>query len=200
MTDKPDDLLELVRQALGTASEAEIQQSAEALALISIAVSPEPPSNEARERLLAAASAGAERWAPFVDRLARWFDLGAERIREIVGGIESAASWEAGPMPGIELMHFAGGPRVAAADNGLVRMAPGLPFPRHRHLGTERILVLAGSYTDDSGRVFGPGDEHVSGSDVEHAYTVGETGVMYGLSLEGDIWIEGMPGPMRSGG
>jgi hypothetical protein len=200
MTDRPDDLLELAREALGAASDEEIRQAADALGLLAIAVRPDAPSSEARQRLLAAASAGAERWAPFVDRLARWFDLGAERIREIVAGIDSAASWEAGPMPGIELVHFAGGPRVAAADNGLVRMAPGLPFPRHRHLGTERILVLAGSYTDDSGRVYGPGDEHVSGSDVEHAYTVGEAGVIYALSLEGDIWIEGMPGPMRSGG
>jgi hypothetical protein len=167
---------------------------------LAAAVEPEPPAAAARQRLLDQASAGAERWAPFVERLARFFDLGSERIREIVAKIGDAASWEAGPMPGIELVHFAGGPQVAAADNGLVRMAPGLAFPRHRHLGTERILILEGGYTDDAGRVWRAGDVHVSGSDVQHAYVVLEAGVIYALSLEGDIWIEGMPGPMRSGG
>ena len=32
------------------------------------------------------------------------------------------------------------------------RFAPGLRFPRHKHTGAERVLVLEGSYIDSDGR------------------------------------------------
>ena len=40
----------------------------------------------------------------------------------------------------------------------LIRMDPGCGYPRHRHLGPEDVLVLAGGYTDDDGRVMEAGD------------------------------------------
>lgn len=189
------DLPEFFAEALEGASDEELAAALESLAFMTAAIGREPPSAEARQRLLSAVEA--EPHAPFVEKLSALFDLGVERIREILTAIGDAASWEPGPMPGIELMHFAGGPRVASADNGIVRMAPGLPFPKHKHLGVERILILEGEYVDDSGRRWGPGELHVSDASMEHAYTVGERGVTYALSLEGDIWIEGMPGPLR---
>ena len=58
-----------------------------------------------------------------------------------------------------------------SADAGssavLLRYLPGAGVPRHRHVGHEHILVLAGSQTDDNGRasagtfiVNRPGSEH----------------------------------------
>jgi hypothetical protein len=192
-----DDLPEIVLAALDSADDSELAAAAESLAFLSGALPHDPPSAIGRERLLRVIGSGSERWAPFVDRLAQFFDLGVERIREITAKIDDLASWEAGPMPGIELVHFSGGPRLASADTGLVRMPPGLVFPKHRHLGVESILILHGSYTDDAGRTWGPGDLHVSTTDSEHAFVVSDQGVLYALSLEGDIWIEGMPGPLR---
>jgi hypothetical protein len=194
---RPEDLPEIVLAALEAADDQELATAAESLAFIAGALEHDAPSAIGRERLLRAIGSGAERWAPFVDRLSHFFDLGVERIREITAKIDELASWEAGPMPGIELVHFAGGPRLASADTGLVRMAPGLAFPKHRHLGVESILILHGSYTDDAGRVWRAGDLHISTTDSEHAFVVSDQGVLYALALEGDIWIEGMPGPLR---
>ena len=40
----------------------------------------------------------------------------------------------------------------------LIKMDPGRGYPRHRHLGAEDVLVLAGGYADDDGRVFRAGE------------------------------------------
>lgn len=39
----------------------------------------------------------------------------------------------------------------------LIRMDPGRGYPRHRHLGPEDVLVLAGGYQDEDGRTFSAG-------------------------------------------
>jgi hypothetical protein len=189
------DLPEFVLEALETASDEELIATADSLGWLAAAVEREPVSAAARQRLLDAVAKN--RFLPFVDRLSDFFDLGVERIQEIVQSIDEAASWESGPLPGIDLIHFPGGARVAAADNGIVRMAPGLPFPKHKHLGIERVLILEGGYTDDKGRVWRAGDLHVADQTVEHAFVVLDEGAVYAVSLDGDIWIEGMPGPLR---
>jgi len=53
----------------------------------------------------------------------------------------------------------------------LIRMAPGCGYPRHRHLGPEDVLVLAGGYTDDDGRVLVAGDFFRYPEGSEHAPT-----------------------------
>ena len=192
------DLPDFVLEALESASDAELTDTAEALGVLATAIEREPASAEARRRLLAAASASDERFAPFFERLSELFDLGVDAVRRVLTKAADGAAWQPGPMPGVELFHFEGGPRVAAADNGLVRLAPGLPFPKHRHLGTERILLIEGAYVDDAGRLWQAGDLHVSGPDVVHAYRVTDDGpCVLALSLEDGIWIEGMPGPLR---
>lgn len=39
----------------------------------------------------------------------------------------------------------------------LIRMAPGSGYPTHRHLGPEDVLILAGGYADDDGRIHSAG-------------------------------------------
>ncbi len=60
---------------------------------------------------------------------------------------------------------------AGSARTVLIRMDPGCGYPRHRHLGPEDVLVLAGGYTDDDGRVLEAGDfiRYPEGS--EHAPT-----------------------------
>lgn len=189
------DLPEFVLEALETASDDELIATTDSLGWLATAVEREPVSAAARKRLLDEVEKN--RFLPFFDRLSQFFDLGLERIREIVQQIDQATSWESGPMPGIDLMHFPGGPRVATADNGIVRMAPGFPFPKHKHLGEERVLILEGGYTDDQGRVWRAGDLHIADQRLDHAFVVLDEGVLFALSLDSGIWIEGMPGPMR---
>jgi len=196
MTRLDDTLLpEFVREALGseaTPSSMEQQALAEVLgAKLSMAITPLPPGRAARDRLLASALAGAERYAPFFDRLSQLFDLGVERIREILSGVDDPARWENGPLPGVMLMHFPGGNAVAGADVGLVRMQPGLKFPVHRHIGGERVFILDGSYTDSEGKLWLPGDLHEMGPETSHAYEVLSQGLLFALVLHGGVEILG---------
>jgi len=184
---KPPELLpEFVREALeseGTLGAADYAASAEALAALAALLPPLTPSSSGRSRLLAATSTGAERFAPLFEKLAELFDLSMERIRELVGLSDAPESWGPGPLPGVELMHFAGGPRVATADTGFVRVPPHFEFPSHRHLGEERVLIISGGYREDTGRLFGPGDLHVMQPDTTHAYTVLPEGCLLALVL-----------------
>jgi hypothetical protein len=156
-------------QASGTTAEAEL---AELLCQLSAVSAGEVSSSEVehgRARLLAAVSQGSARFLPLFDKLTKFFDLSVEALREVFTRAEQGDQWQAGPLPWVSLFHFEGGPALAGLDTGLVRLNKGMPFPRHRHLDSERVLILEGSYRDHEGRHFGPGDFHDMAAGTEHA-------------------------------
>lgn len=130
---------------------------AEALSSLSLALPPAAPSPGLRERLLASAARPEQRWAPFAGRLARLVDVAHDRARELLAAIVRPDLWQR-LLPGVDLLHLQGGPAVAGADVGFVRVAAGAAFPEHRHLGVERVLILQGGYRDDGGQVARAGD------------------------------------------
>lgn len=135
-------------------------------------VEPVAPSSHVKARLLA--SAGGGRFDRFAARLATMYDVTIERAREFLGLAERPASWQAQMIPGIDLVHFDGGPAYAAADCGFVRIAPGATFPPHTHMGEEMSLVIQGRMRDAStGLVLVPGDELLLAEASGH-YLVGE--------------------------
>lgn len=136
------------------------------------ALDPVPAPPGARDRLIAAATAGSRRFAPFVPALEQLFDLGADAVQAVLDRAAEASSWVASPLPGVELLHFDGGPRLEAADCGLVRLAPSTPFPDHDHLGDETVLLLQGGYLDASGTTYHPGDVHEMHPGERHSYVV----------------------------
>jgi len=138
---------------------ASYQQAAERL------VAPVAPPPEVRARLLV--SIGQGTWERFTARFGAIFDVTVERARELIGLVERPASWE-DPIPGVRLIHFAGGPAAAAADCGFVRLGPGCRFPWHTHKGEEHSLVLSGKVREHGGRILGPGDELVVADGSEH--------------------------------
>ncbi len=115
------------------------------------------PMPAQRRALLNALDTGA-RYRPFLNDLMRHFDLSAARMSELFDAIDAPSSWEAGPMPGIAVMHFAGGPHALAHDTGFVRLPRGLQFPYHRHLGHEVNYVLEGALRDGDGTLYLPGE------------------------------------------
>jgi putative transcriptional regulator len=135
------------------------------------ALPPVIPSIEARSRLLGALG-GPDRFRPFFAELARRFDLGVEAIRALLVRVDDPAAWEPTPSRHIQLIHFAGGPALGAADAGFVRVAAGKMFPRHGHLGREMSFVLEGRMFKD-GQVFGPGQIDGATSEHVHEYTAG---------------------------
>lgn len=149
------------------------------------------PSAELRRRVLASCDP-ATRLEGFVARFAELFDLGEARAREILAAANApmAAGWDATPLPGLRLFHFAGGPRVADADCGLVHLAAGTTFPRHRHLGLEWNFVLAGSAEESDGSLWQPGDLLVRETDSVHGYRAleGEP-LLFAIVQEGGLEI-----------
>jgi hypothetical protein len=149
----------------------EVRAAREALAKSTEIAGLVKPRPEARNRLLGALDTG-ERFAPFMNDLARDFDLGIERIRELCGQIDQPSAWEAGPLPGIAVMHFTGGPNAIAHDTGFVRLPRGLRFPYHRHVGHEINYVMEGAVQDGDGSLYLPGEAIVMTPGTEHEFSI----------------------------
>jgi putative transcriptional regulator len=123
------------------------------------------PPADVKARLIA--SIGGGRFEQFSDRMAKLLDVTIDRARELLGLIESPAAWHH-PMPGVDLIHFAGGPAYASADCGFVRLAPGCKFPWHTHRGEEVSVILSGALRDHEGKLLRAGDELVQLQDTQH--------------------------------
>jgi len=173
-------------------NEAERQQLAELFGQFSALAAPDRTSLEqGRARLLAAVNQSDERFVPLFDKLTRLFDLSADDLRALFARAANEAAWVPGPLPWISLLHFQGGPAVAAFDTGLVRFERGMPHPAHRHLGRELVLVLDGAYFDnEEQRWYGPGDIHDMSEGTQHGLQMGaDRDVLLAVVMAGGIEI-----------
>lgn len=136
-----------------------VRELVEDLAAIT-ASEPVAPPPHLRERILAATGekTNAAPLAGFARRLARLFDLDSVQADKVLEGACGDTAWEVrGPF---SYFHFTPGPQLAqGAEAGVVRLEPGVCFPRHRHRGDEYAIVLQGILREDhSGREGLPGD------------------------------------------
>lgn len=162
-------------------------------ALTALCPPPKAPPQLLRERLLATVARPRLRFAPLFTALGELFDLGDTDLAGIFERAADSRAWTQVPIPGVQLLHLRAGPRVAAADNGLVRIQAGAHFPTHLHLGSERVLVLDGGYRDrESGRVYRAGDLHEMLEGSSHAYTaLPERDLLLAVSVVGGVDVEG---------
>ncbi len=151
--------------------QAELRAAREALGLLAHGEGGMRAPAAGRSRLLSALDSGA-RYAPFVADLCASFDLGAGRIRELCDQIDVPSAWEAGPIPGISVMHFPGGPNVLAPDTGFVRLPRGLHFPYHRHVGHEINYVIEGAMRDGDGTLYLPGEAIEMTAGTAHEFSI----------------------------
>lgn len=176
--------------------QAELQTIEETFTSVALSVEPVRPSQHLRTRLLASLQPQT-RFAGFAERVAQLFDLSLERIQELLQAIPMAPAtpWAVGPIPGVSLFHFEGGPGVAATENcGLVHMEPGSIFPPHRHVGDEWALVLQGRCQEHSGKIFGLGDLIHKEAGSEHSFRVlGDEPFVFAVVLYGGLQI--LPSP-----
>jgi putative transcriptional regulator len=115
------------------------------------------PSAGLRERILDGALTEG-RLARFAGAVAELLDVGLDKAKALLERIDDPAAWSH-ELPGISFLWVDGGPRVAAAVRGFVRVSAGQEFPEHEHLGDEITLVLQGGFEDvERGRVFRPGE------------------------------------------
>jgi quercetin dioxygenase-like cupin family protein len=183
------ELPEILREAgLGDGDDAELRE-----ALTQLTPPAKAPPQLLRERLLATVARPRLRFAPLFGKLAELFDLDDTDLAGIFERAAAPGAWVASQIPATLLMHLAGGPRVAGADNGLVRLQAGARFPQHRHLGLERVLVLEGGYRDEpSGRVYLPGDLHEMASGSSHTLiALPERELLFAVSVVTGVDVEG---------
>jgi anti-sigma factor ChrR (cupin superfamily) len=73
-------------------------------------------------------------------------------------------------LAGISFFWVDGGPRVANAFRGFMRVDAGLHVYEHKHIGDERVLVLQGAYEDLVTRaIVRPGELAHNGPGSSHA-------------------------------
>ena len=136
------------------------------LADLALALPTRTPPAALLDRLLASVRTS-NRFERFVDRVGDLTDLAAPTSDALLRAIDDDTRWIDGPGEGLQLFHIDGGPRTTDAIVGFVRVAPGDAFPKHQHLGDERMLVLQGGVVDDNGREYLVGDElHMSTGSV----------------------------------
>ena len=183
----PPDLPELLLEA------GPIDDPGLAEALSALVPPAKAPPQLLRERLLATVARPRLRYAPLFGQLSELFDLDDTALAALFERAATPTAWVALPIAGTQLMHLQGGPRVAAADNGLVRLEAGARFPWHRHLGLERVLVLDGGYRDEQdGRLYLPGDWHEMQAGTSHAYAaLADSELLLAVSVVAGVDVEG---------
>ena len=135
----------------------------------------EPAPSDLRARLMAALP-NTSRFERFTSAVSELLDIEPGRAERLLDELDNRSHFLE-MMPGIELFWVDGGPRVANAVRGFVRVAAGLQFPEHEHLGEEHVLVLQGSFHDPvRNRVFRPGDISVMPKGTSHLHIVPQDG------------------------
>jgi quercetin dioxygenase-like cupin family protein len=136
------------------------------------------------QRLLTSVGEPPLRYAPFFDRVGQLWDLSEHEVTATFAKLKDPAAFQRTPLPGVRVLSVAGGPRTAGAETFLVRFAPGTRFPRHRHPGPEKLLVLEGSYTDTQGVTVRPGDLHEMAPGSEHGFLVDKSEPCIGAAIQ----------------
>lgn len=143
----------------------------EALAAVSLKVTATPPPPRLRDHLLATIDPRAALpYAGFATRLQRMFQLDEPATTAVLRKSADPAAWEDQGL--VSLLHFDAGASLPGHHAGFMRFTAGLRFPRHRHVGHELMLMLAGTLQDeDSGRIYHPGDSLKMIPGSEHAFS-----------------------------
>lgn len=153
-----------------------------------------PPDPALLRRIMTQVETLPLRYAPFFSRLAALLDLPEPEIEALLSRARDEATWQRTLLPGVRRFGVSPGPSLRAAEVQLMRFAPGLRFPKHRHRGAETLFVLEGAYVDTSHGVrVGPGQRQDMAGGTEHALLV-EAGapcvaavISHGLDFTGPL-------------
>lgn len=140
--------------------------------LIAAELSPVNPPPALRARVVSSiATTG--RFAAFSTQIAEALDLPLDEALEALNQLSSASidSWRPAVIPNVFLRDVVGGPRVQSAITGFLRISAGAGIPTHRHMGKETMVVLQGTYKDETdGTEVKAGEVVRSESGSEHSF------------------------------
>jgi len=143
------------------------------------------------ERLQAAIAELPLRYAPFFGRLSTLWELPEARVRSELERAKDSRSWSITLLPGVRIFdiarqHGEDGEPSPGLRARLMRFEPGARFPRHRHRGSEELLVLEGAYTDGSGLEVSAGEQQSMAEGSEHElYIIGAAPCVAAVSERG---------------
>ena len=141
-----------------------------------------PPPPRIRQVLLALGQ-GPSRFVPFLDRVARLFDLPERATERVLATIDEPDAWSL-LRPGTSYFDVQAGPALGTRHAGIVRMTRGAYFPNHIHRGEEHSLILQGCALDSNGVRVHPGEELVYPDGTCHSVNVvGEVDLIYAIVL-----------------
>ena len=150
---------------------------------------PVPPDPSLKARLLRSVET-APRFDTFVDRVAALTDLARDKAEALLASLDDAARWIGGGTD-MAIFHVDGGPRVANAIVGFVRLPAGAAFPEHEHVGAEVMLVMQGGLVVD-GVTHRAGAEVASSAGSAHTFVAAEgPDLMYLGVIQGGMKIDG---------
>ena len=124
------------------------------------------------ERLARAVAELPLRYAPFFGRLSQLWNAPEERVLSELSRAKDPRAWTLTLLPGVKTFAVEAGARAGGQRSRLICFAPGVHFPRHRHRGAERVLVLEGSYADGDGQQVRAGEEQLMEPGSEHQLRV----------------------------
>ncbi len=125
-----------------------------------------------RARLLEETSRAPERYTPFTRTLSELYDLPRADIRALLERSADPSAWKMSGLPGIKKLPVRAGAGCRGAQTYLVKLAAGVRFPEHHHDGLETVLVMAGSYTESTGKHYVTGDIHLMEPGTTHSFTI----------------------------
>jgi predicted ChrR family anti-sigma factor len=125
-----------------------------------------------RARLLEETSRVPERYAPLARTLSELYDLPRAEIRGLLERSADPSAWKMSGLPGIKKLPVQAGASRRGAQTYLVKLRAGVRFPEHHHDGLETVLILAGSYTDSTGKHYSTGDLHLMEPGTAHSFTI----------------------------
>jgi predicted ChrR family anti-sigma factor len=125
-----------------------------------------------RARLLEETSRAPERYAPFTRTLSELYDLPRADVRALLERSAEPSAWKRSGLPGIKKLPVRAGASRRGAQAYLVKLAAGVRFPEHHHDGLETALIMAGSYTESTGKQYSTGDLHLMEPGTAHSFTI----------------------------
>jgi hypothetical protein len=156
-----------------------------------LAAEPARPSSALKDRLLGTLAV-THRFDDLEARVAELADVSRERARALLLEVDERSVWEHGAFPGVDIFHFTGGPTVANAITGFLRVAPGVAFPEHEHVGDEKVLVMTGALEDSTGAVYHPGAVVEMPGGSHHAFrSLGPALLLLMTVVQGGVIIGG---------
>jgi predicted ChrR family anti-sigma factor len=163
---------DFAREALEGTDPAEARELLELVHRLPEALPVRSGSELVRARLLAETSRAPERYAPFTRTLSELYDLPRDDVRALLLRSAEPAEWKRSGLPGIKKLPVKAGPGRRGAQTYLVRFEAGVHFPEHHHDGLETVLLMAGAYTEDTGKRYATGDLHVMEPGTAHAFRI----------------------------